>query len=124
MSTDALLFRINVAFIVFPLSPAYLLEPGSSSGYDLRDIVSRYLGVSLDLQKGEPQAGEQHHQQADAIEGNCEVNAQRLYPFAVKAQVGRCGIIPELENPIEPTLSHDSSTNNLIRRYREIRRTA
>ena len=30
---------------------AYLLEPGSSSGYDLRDIVSRYLGVSLDLRK-------------------------------------------------------------------------
>jgi glucose-6-phosphate isomerase len=27
-------------------------------------------------------------------------------------------IIPELENPTEPTLSHDSSTNNLIQRYR------
>jgi glucose-6-phosphate isomerase len=27
-------------------------------------------------------------------------------------------IIPELENPSEPTLGHDSSTNNLIRRYR------
>jgi glucose-6-phosphate isomerase len=28
-------------------------------------------------------------------------------------------IIPELENPAEPTLGHDSSTNNLIRRYRQ-----
>jgi glucose-6-phosphate isomerase len=28
-------------------------------------------------------------------------------------------IIPELENATEPTLGHDSSTNNLIRRYRQ-----
>jgi glucose-6-phosphate isomerase len=28
-------------------------------------------------------------------------------------------IIPELESPAEPALSHDSSTNNLIRRYRK-----
>jgi glucose-6-phosphate isomerase len=27
-------------------------------------------------------------------------------------------LIPELESPTEPTLAHDSSTNNLIRRYR------
>src|SRR6476619_2071602 len=33
-------------------------------------------------------------------------------------------IIPELEAPSEPELKHDSSTNGLIRRYREIRRTA
>ncbi len=26
-------------------------------------------------------------------------------------------LIPELESPTEPTLAHDSSTNNLIRRY-------
>jgi glucose-6-phosphate isomerase len=30
-------------------------------------------------------------------------------------------IIPELENPAEPTLGHDSSTNNLIRRYRKLK---
>jgi glucose-6-phosphate isomerase len=30
-------------------------------------------------------------------------------------------IIPELESPAEPTLKHDSSTNNLIRRYRKLR---
>jgi glucose-6-phosphate isomerase len=30
-------------------------------------------------------------------------------------------IIPELESQAEPTLGHDSSTNNLIRRYREMK---
>ena len=30
-------------------------------------------------------------------------------------------IIPELESPSAPTLGHDSSTNNLIRRYRKVR---
>ena len=30
-------------------------------------------------------------------------------------------IIPELENPNEPKLNHDSSTNNLIRRYRKMK---
>jgi glucose-6-phosphate isomerase len=30
-------------------------------------------------------------------------------------------IIPELEIPTEPTLKHDSSTNNLIRRYRKLK---
>ncbi len=30
-------------------------------------------------------------------------------------------IIPELESKTEPTLEHDSSTNNLIRRYRKMR---
>jgi glucose-6-phosphate isomerase len=30
-------------------------------------------------------------------------------------------IIPELESPAEPTLNHDSSTNNVIRRYRKLK---
>jgi glucose-6-phosphate isomerase len=30
-------------------------------------------------------------------------------------------IIPELENKTEPALSHDSSTNSLIRRYRKLK---
>ena len=30
-------------------------------------------------------------------------------------------IIPELESPEEPRLAHDSSTNTLIRRYRQLR---
>jgi len=32
-------------------------------------------------------------------------------------------IIPELENPAEPVLNHDSSTNTLIRRYRKHKET-
>jgi glucose-6-phosphate isomerase len=32
-------------------------------------------------------------------------------------------IIPELENPAEPVLNHDSSTNTLIRRYRKLKET-
>jgi glucose-6-phosphate isomerase len=30
-------------------------------------------------------------------------------------------IVPELESSAEPTLNHDSSTNNLIQRYRRLR---
>jgi glucose-6-phosphate isomerase len=33
-------------------------------------------------------------------------------------------IIPELESPSEPKLVHDSSTNNMIRRYRKARPNA
>ena len=33
-------------------------------------------------------------------------------------------MIPELESPEEPALNHDSSTNNLIRRYRAAKRYA
>jgi len=32
-------------------------------------------------------------------------------------------IIPELESPAEPKLNHVSSTNNLIRRYRKLKKT-
>ncbi len=32
-------------------------------------------------------------------------------------------IIPELESKTEPALSHESSTNNLIRRYRKLKET-
>jgi DNA polymerase-1 len=38
---------------------AYLLEPGSASGYTLTDALRRYLGVSLDGNTAEPQIGEQ-----------------------------------------------------------------
>jgi glucose-6-phosphate isomerase len=30
-------------------------------------------------------------------------------------------IIPEIESETEPPLAHDSSTNNLIRRYRKLK---
>jgi glucose-6-phosphate isomerase len=33
-------------------------------------------------------------------------------------------IIPELESPATPKLRHDSSTNNLIQRYRKMKSSA
>ncbi|HEX9446233.1 MAG TPA: DNA polymerase I [Candidatus Binatia bacterium] len=38
---------------------AYLLEPGTASGYTLADAAARYLGVSLEESRPELQAGEQ-----------------------------------------------------------------
>ena len=38
---------------------AYLLEPGATSAYTVRDTVGRYLGVSIDTDNSEAQAGEQ-----------------------------------------------------------------
>jgi len=38
---------------------AYLLEPGATSAYTVRDTVGRYLGVSIDTDNSEVQAGEQ-----------------------------------------------------------------
>jgi glucose-6-phosphate isomerase len=33
-------------------------------------------------------------------------------------------IVPELESPQEPALGHDTSTNNLIRRYRKFKQAS
>jgi DNA polymerase-1 len=38
---------------------AYLLEPGAASGYTAKDVIGRYLGVSIDEEKVEPEPGEQ-----------------------------------------------------------------
>jgi DNA polymerase I len=38
---------------------AYLLEPGSASGYTVRDTVDRYLRIAIDEDQPAPQAGEQ-----------------------------------------------------------------
>ena len=38
---------------------AYLLDPGSAPGYTVGDTVGRYLGVSIEEEKPEPQPGEQ-----------------------------------------------------------------
>ncbi len=38
---------------------AYLLDPGASGGYTVRDTAARYLGVTLDEEKAELRAGEQ-----------------------------------------------------------------
>jgi DNA polymerase-1 len=38
---------------------AYLLEPGSASGYTVRDTVDRYLKITIDEDQPEPPSGEQ-----------------------------------------------------------------
>ncbi|HEX9146644.1 MAG TPA: DNA polymerase I, partial [Candidatus Binatia bacterium] len=38
---------------------AYLLEPGAASGYTARDTIARYLGVSIDQDQPQTQAGVQ-----------------------------------------------------------------
>ncbi|HSE91067.1 MAG TPA: DNA polymerase I [Candidatus Binatia bacterium] len=38
---------------------AYLLEPGSASGYTVRDTVDRYLNITIDEDQPEPSSGEQ-----------------------------------------------------------------
>ena len=51
-----------------------------------------------------------------------ETGKVRVLTLAVKVTVrpGKLGL-PELESPDEPQLSHDSSTNALIRRYRSLK---
>jgi DNA polymerase-1 len=38
---------------------AYLLDPGAAAGYTVKDTAARYLGVAIEEEKPEPQAGEQ-----------------------------------------------------------------
>ena len=101
---------------------AYLLEPGSSSGYDLRDIVSRYLGVNLDLQKGEPQAGEQGTLsfETDEKQSVCrEAVAVRAVAPAVEEKLraqGAWELAKTLEFPLIPVLARMEHTGILVDR--------
>jgi len=48
-------------------------------------------------------------------------------PVKVLVELGQAlaqAIIPELGSPAAPTLEHDSSTNNLIRRHRKMKGAA
>ena len=90
---------------------AYLLEPGASSGYELRDIVSRYLGVSLDVEKSEPQAGEQGTLSfaTDEKESVCrEAVAIRAVAPVIEEQLrtqGAWELATALEFPLIPVLA-------------------
>jgi DNA polymerase-1 len=101
---------------------AYLLEPGSSSGYDLRDTVNRYLGVSLDLQKGEPQAGEQGTLsfETDEKQSVCrEAVAVRAVAPAVEEKLraqGAWELAKTLEFPLIPVLARMEHTGILVDR--------
>jgi DNA polymerase-1 len=57
---SALTARVEIAGLYCDTKiAAYLLEPGATSGYTVRDTVSRYLGASMDGDASETQAGEQ-----------------------------------------------------------------
>jgi DNA polymerase-1 len=101
---------------------AYLLEPGSSSGYDLRETVSRYLGVSLDVEKSEPQAGEQGTLSFvdDEKRTLCrEAVAIRAVAPVVEGQLrarGAWELATTLEFPLIPVLARMEHTGILVDR--------
>ena len=101
---------------------AYLLEPGASSGYNLRDTVSRYLGVSLDAEKSEPQPGEQGTLAfaADEKQSVCrEAVAIRAVAPVVEEQLraqGAWELATTLEFPLIPVLARMEHTGILIDR--------
>jgi DNA polymerase I len=101
---------------------AYLLEPGASSGYNLRDTVSRYLGVSLDAEKSEPQAGEQGTLAftADEKQRVCrEAVAIRAVAPVVEEQLRAQGVwdlATTLEFPLIPVLARMEHAGILVDR--------
>jgi len=101
---------------------AYLLEPGSPAGYNLRDVVRRYLGVALD---GDPNAAEAGAQvtlpftlddkqtvcrEAVAVRALAPVVEQRL-----RAE-GAWELAKTLEFPLIPVLARMEHTGILVDR--------
>ena len=101
---------------------AYLLEPGSSSGYQLRDIVNRHLGVTLDAEKNEPQSGEQGTLSfaTDEKQSVCrEAVAVRAVAPVVEEQLRAQGVwelATTLEFPLIPVLARMEHTGILVDR--------
>jgi DNA polymerase-1 len=100
---------------------AYLLEPGSSSGYTLRDTISRYLGVSLDVAT-ESQSGEQIALSFDEDEQQrlCrEATAIRAVAPVVEEQLrsqGAWELAAGLEFPLVNVLARMEHTGILVDR--------
>ena len=101
---------------------AYVLEPGSSSGYSLRDTVSRYLGVTLDAEKNDLQAGEQATLSfaTDKRQSLCrEAVAVRAAAPVVEQQLraqGAWELAATLEFPLIPVLARMEHTGILVDR--------
>jgi len=99
---------------------AYLLEPGASSGYQLRDSVSRYLGVSLDVETGEAQPGEQATLAfaADEKESVCKeaVAIRSLAPMVEEKlrEQGVWELATSLEFPLIPVLARMEHAGILV----------
>jgi DNA polymerase-1 len=100
---------------------AYLLEPGSSSGYTARDTIRRYLGVSIDSEN-EPQAGEQASLSFDNnVQQNLcrEAAAIRAVAPVVEEQLrsqGTWELAASLEFPLVNVLARMEHTGILIDR--------
>jgi DNA polymerase-1 len=101
---------------------AYLLEPGSTSGYTVHDTVGRYLGVSIEGDKSEPQAGEQGTLSFAADEKNIvgrEAVAIRAVAPAVEEQLRTQGIwelATNLEFPLIQVLARMEHNGILVDR--------
>jgi DNA polymerase I len=101
---------------------AYLLEPGSRSGYTVSEIVSRYLGVSIDLDQSEPQAGEQVAMSFATDEKQRlgrEAVAVRAVAVVVEEQLRAQGVwelAKDLEFPLIQVLARMEHTGILIDR--------
>ena len=99
----------------------YLLEPGSSSGYTVRDMIGRYLGVSIDV-GNEPQSGEQVTLSFDKDEqqGVCrEAVAIRAVAPVVEEQLrsqGTWELATSLEFPLVNVLARMEHTGILVDR--------
>jgi DNA polymerase-1 len=100
---------------------AYLLEPGSSSGYTAGDTIRRYLGVSIDIEN-EPQAGEQASLSFDnnVQQSLCrEAAAIRAVAPVVEEQLrsqGAWELAASLEFPLVNVLARMEHTGILIDR--------
>ena len=101
---------------------AYLLEPGSRSGYTVSETVSRYLGVSMDVGPSEPRAGEQVAMAftADVKQRlGREAVAVRAVAGAVEQQLRGQGVwelATSLEFPLIPVLARMEHTGVLVDR--------
>ncbi|HTM08531.1 MAG TPA: DNA polymerase I [Verrucomicrobiae bacterium] len=105
---------------------AYLLEPGAAGGYPLKDVASRYLGVSLEEEKPALAVGEQAALAFAADERQPvarEAVAVRALAFPLEEKLRRQGLwelASELEFPLIGVLARMEHHGILIdRKYLE-----
>jgi DNA polymerase I len=101
---------------------AYLLEPGSRSGYTLTETVHRYLGASIEVDRTEPQAGEQVAMSFATDEKQRlgrEAVAARALAVVVEEQLRAQGVwqlARDLEFPLIEVLARMEHTGILVDR--------
>jgi DNA polymerase-1 len=120
---SALTARVEIAGLYCDTKiAAYLLEPGSTSGYTVRDTVSRYLGASMDGDASETQAGEQvalSFARSDQQSVGREAVAIRTVAPVVEEQLRRQGVwelATTLEFPLIQVLARMEHNGILVDR--------